>query len=258
MEEPRNLEINTKTITGKPAGTPRFAATALEFEYGATAWWTTELYLNGQSTRRESTFFTGYRWENRFRVLPRQHWINPVLYVELENVNGADKTLLEVVGHDGVEDLIVPTAIAREEKERELETKLILASYVRGWTIAENIIAVKNISNEPWEFGYAVGVSRPFVFKARPDRCRFCPENFEMGVELYGGLGTATSFGLHDTSHYLAPTLSWSPGFGTTLRVSPGFGLTDTSARYLLRLGISYEIEQFGRTVENFFRRGPK
>src|SRR2546425_7253727 len=45
----------------------RSMATALEFEYGVTAWWTSELYLDGQSTRNESTFFTGYRWENRFR-----------------------------------------------------------------------------------------------------------------------------------------------------------------------------------------------
>jgi len=51
-----------------------------------------ELYLDGQSTSKESTVFTGYRWENRFRPLLREHWINPVLYVEFENINGADKT----------------------------------------------------------------------------------------------------------------------------------------------------------------------
>jgi len=54
-------------------------------------WWTTEFYLDGLSTA-ENTLFTGYRWENRFRVLPREHWINPVLYVEFANINGADKT----------------------------------------------------------------------------------------------------------------------------------------------------------------------
>ena len=43
------------------------------------------------------------------------------------------------------------------EKERELELKLILGSNYRGWNISENIIAEKNLSNEPWEFGYAVG-----------------------------------------------------------------------------------------------------
>jgi len=31
----------------------------------------------------------------------RNHAINPVFYVEYENTSGADKTILEVVGHDG-------------------------------------------------------------------------------------------------------------------------------------------------------------
>jgi hypothetical protein len=258
MEEPRNLEIDTKSINGEPQGTNRFGATALEFEYGATAWWTTELYLDGQATASEGSLFTGYRWENRFRMLPRQHWINPVFYLEFENINGADKTLLEVVGHDGVDDFAEPNGIARQEKKREIETKLILASYYKGWTIAENIIAEKNLANEPWEFGYAVGVSRPLAMKARPDRCSFCPENFQVGVEMYGGLGTTALFGLAETSHYIAPSLAWSPGAGMTVRVSPNFGLTDTSARFLLRVGVSYEINQFGRSVQNFFRGGHK
>src|SRR4029077_10135236 len=84
--------------------------------------------------------FTGYRWENRFRVLPREHWINPVLYLEFENINGADRSLLEVVNHDGKEDLAQPSGDSRAEKKRELEAKLILSSYFKGWTIAENFI----------------------------------------------------------------------------------------------------------------------
>src|SRR5712672_1765846 len=88
MEEPGNIEFATKSITGKPGDGNRFFGTALEFEYGIKGWWTTELYLDGQSTARESSVFMGYRWENRFRILKREHWINPVLYVEFENING--------------------------------------------------------------------------------------------------------------------------------------------------------------------------
>jgi hypothetical protein len=50
LEEPGNLEIETKTALGQPGGGNRFGATAVEFEYGARAWWTTELYLDGQTT----------------------------------------------------------------------------------------------------------------------------------------------------------------------------------------------------------------
>src|SRR5216683_1381930 len=71
MEEPGNLEFRTKNVTGKPGDGDRFLGSALEFEYGVKGWWTTELYLDGQTTRGQSTLFTGYRWENRFRLLRR-------------------------------------------------------------------------------------------------------------------------------------------------------------------------------------------
>ena len=253
MEEPGNLEITTKNVTGKPGDSNRFLGSALEFEYGLKGWWTTEVYADGQATVGDSTIFTGYRWENRFRLLPQEHWINPVLYVEFENINGADKTLLEVVGTDGKDDLTGSNSEARAEKQREIEVKLILGSYYKGWTIAENFIAEKNVAHAPYEFGYAVGMSRPLALAARPDRCNFCAENFQAGVEVYGGLGTHSDFGLRETSHYIAPTAAWTLANGTRFSVSPSFGLTDSSARFLLRFGVSYEIDQFGRAVSRVF-----
>ena len=254
MEEPGNLEITTKDVVGRPGDGNRFLGSALEFEYGLKGWWTTELYLDGQSTGGDSTLFTGYRWENRFRVLPREHWINPVLYVEFENINGADKTLLEVVGTDGKDDLTGLNSEARIEKQREIEAKLILGSYYKGWTIAENFIAEKNVAHAPFEFGYAVGVSRPLALEARPDRCNFCAENFQAGLEMFGGLGTHANFGLTETSHYLAPTGAWTLANGVRLSASPTFGLTDTSVRFMVRFGVSYEIDQFGRAAGRLFR----
>src|SRR5262245_14785580 len=112
MEEPGNLEFGLRGVTGKP-GPNRFAPGAVEIEYGVRTWWTTEVYLDTQKTASDSALVTGYRWENRFKLLPKEHWINPVLYVEFENINGADKTLLEIVNHDGAEDLIAPNREAR-------------------------------------------------------------------------------------------------------------------------------------------------
>lgn len=255
MEEPGNLEFATRSVTLKPSGANRTLATVAEFEYGVKAWWTTELYLDGQTTAKDSTLFTGYRWENRFRLLPREHWINPVFYFEFENINGADRNLLEVVGHDGEEDLGGPNHEAREEKKRELEAKLILSSNVKGWNISENFIAEKNVRHSPFEFGYAAGVNRPFALAARAEGCQFCPENFSAGVEVYGGLGTHESFGLRGTSHYVAPTLSWTLANGTTtFKLSPGFGVTHTSLPFLLRFGVSYEITQIGRAMRQWLR----
>lgn len=256
MEEPGNLEFAAKNVVGAPGGANRFLGTSFEFEYGVAAWWTSEWYLDSQATQGQSVLFTGYRWENRFRLLPREHWINPVLYVEFENVNSADKSLLEIVDHDGKDDLAEPNDAARLEKNREIEAKLILGSYYKGWTIAENIVAEKNLAHAPFEFGYAVGVSRPLALAARAERCNLCAENFQVGVEMYGGLGTHQDFGLSGTAHYVAPTVAWNLANGTTFHVSPGFGLTGTSAGFLLRFGVSYEVAQFGRAARSLVRGG--
>jgi hypothetical protein len=256
MEEPGNLEITSRNVTGKPRGGDRFLGGVLELEYGVKGWWTTEWYFDGQTTANQSTLFTGYRWENRFRLLPREHWINPVLYVEFENINGADKALLEIVNHDGIEDLLVPNDESRREKIRELEAKLILGSYYKGWTIAENFIAEKKVTHAPYEFGYTFGISRPLALAARPTRCNLCPENFQVGVEVYGGLGTHEEFGLSRTSQYVAPVVAWTLANGTRFQVSPGFGVTSNSVGFLLRFGVSYEISQFGRAARTFLRGG--
>jgi hypothetical protein len=243
LEEPGNLEIAAKSIVGSPRGGNPFVASALEFEYGVKTWWTAELYLDGQTTSGESTVFTGFRIENRIRPLFREHWINPVLYFEFENLNEADKALLEVVGHDTNADLIGRND--RAEKKREAELKLILSSNFKGWNLSENFIAEKNLGHSPWEFGYAVGAGRPLVLAASARECKFCRENFVLGAEMYGGLGEHHSFGLSDTSHYLGPVVSWNIPRGPSFRFSPNFGLNHNSSGFLFRFMVSYEFDQF-------------
>ena len=168
MEEPGSLEISINPLFAAQRSGGNFLASWTELEYGAKGWWTTEFYLDGQTTYGDSTIFTGFRWENRLRPLLREHWINPVLYVEFEDINAADKTMLEVVGHDVEADHALPNVLTRHNRQREIEAKLILSSNFKGWNISENIIHEKNLSNSPWEFGYAVGLSRPLALAARP------------------------------------------------------------------------------------------
>lgn len=243
MEEPGTLEVSNKSVSGFPRDGNSFLGSAVEFEYGVKTWWTSEVYLDGQTTANESTVFTGWRFENRFRPLMREHWINPVLYFEFEDINSADKALLEVVGHDGIGDFLERND--RSEREREAELKLILSSNVKGWNIAENIIAEKNLAAEPWEFGYAIAASRPLALLAGPNPCTFCRENFSLGAEMYGGLGDRYSFGLKDTSHYLAPIVAFRMPQGPSFQISPAMGLNNNSHGFLLRFGVSYEFNQF-------------
>jgi hypothetical protein len=254
MEEPGSLEISSFNVVGRPSSSNSFAASLLEVEYGIKAWWTTEVYLAGQTTAGQSTLFTGWRWENRIRPLMGEHWINPVLYVEFEDLNGADKTLKEVVGFDSQFDQSEPNDIARRERKHEFETKLLLSSNFRGWNASENMIAEKNLGNEPWEFGYALGAARPLRLKASPYECNLCWENLSAGIEMYGGLGTRHDFTLAGTSHYIAPTVALELPSGTTFRVSPGFGVTGPSHPFLLRFAVSWEAPAFGRRVREWLR----
>lgn len=247
LEEPGNLEVEYSSTFGTQRAGNDFHAYWAEFEYGVKAWWTTEFYVDGQTTFNDSTIFTGFRWENRVRPLAQEHFVNPVLYVEYEQINEADKIIKEVEGHDVESDHAVPNAEARQTLNHELETKLLLSKNVKGWNLALNPLATKNLlPSDPWEFGYAVGASRPLTLKASARSCNFCAENFIAGLEMYGGLGDTQDLGLHETSHYLAPALAWNLPSGWTARTSVGFGLNDNSHRLLVRWGLSREFAGFG------------
>jgi hypothetical protein len=247
LEEPGNLEIETKSALGQPNGGNPFGATATEMEYGTRAWWTTELYLDGQATDSDSAVFTGWRLENRIRPLMRDHAINPLLYIEYENISGADKTILEFVGHDGQLDLAPPNSELRRDHQHEAELKLILSSNVKDWNISENFISEKNLGHDPWEFGYAVGLTRPLRGAARSRECTLCAEKFSAGAEVYGGLGDTYALTLRDTSHYIAPLIGWQLPRSVRFSFSPGFGLTDTSLARVYRVGLALEFEQVGK-----------
>ncbi len=258
LEEPGNLEVEYFSTFGTQHGGHDFHAYWAEFEYGVKAWYTTELYLDGQTTFDDSSVFTGFRWENRFRLLRHEHFVNPVLYFEYEQISEADKIIKEVEGHDVAPDHADPNALSRRTLNHELEFKLLLSRSCKGWNVAVNPLFTKNLSpDNPWEFGYALGASRPLALKASAQRCNFCPENFIAGVELYGGLGDTQSLGLHDTSHYLAPVMAWNVPSGWTLRLSPAFGLNGNSHGLLLRWGLSREFMGFGDAVSRLFGRHP-
>src|SRR5207253_10480426 len=224
---PGDLECASSRPMGVPRAGQRFYfAPYVELEYGVAARWTSELYLEGQSTSGDSAVFTGWRLENRFRPLAREHRINPILYIEYEGINEATRIQKEVVGNaPGFDE---PNSELTQTHAHELETKLILSSTVHDWNFAENFIVEKNLSAaEGFEFGYALGVYRPLATLASAKNCRLCRENFSAGAELYGGLGSTNGFGFHNTAHYFAPVLSWQTAITPTCHSLPPTGLTN-------------------------------
>ena len=59
LEEPGNLDIEYFSTFGTQRAGNDFHAFWMEFEYGVKAWWTTEVYIEGQTTFGESTLFVG-------------------------------------------------------------------------------------------------------------------------------------------------------------------------------------------------------
>lgn len=253
LEEPGNLEIETFSTIGIPrSGQNAYIAPYMEFEYGVTGRWTSELYLEGQGTAGDSALFTGWRWENRFRPLKREHRINPVLYLEYENINEASRIQKEIVG---APDLTTPNAKLRPIRDHELEAKLILSSNIHDWNIAGNFLTEKNLSRaEGFEFGYALGFSRPLASLASGESCRFCRENFIAGIEFYGGLGsTVDGVGFRDSAHYVAPVVSWQVSENASIHFSPAVALNGLGSPVLIRFGYSYELRGFGSKLAQFF-----
>jgi hypothetical protein len=257
MEEPGNLDLEFSTTNGIPrSGQRAYVAPYVELEYGVTTRWTTELYLEGQHTSGDSTVFTGWRLENRYRPFGREHWINPVLYLEYEDLNEASRIQKEIEGEGP--DLTSPNSLLRSTRAHELEAKLILSSNYHDWNISENFIFTKNLSeSESIEFGYAFGISRPLATLASARECRLCRENFSVGAEVYGGLGSTLDFSARNAAHYFAPVISWVVSDNSTLRFSPGIGLTHETNPVLIRFGYSYEIRGFSQSIAKLFGRRP-
>ncbi|HEX4999940.1 MAG TPA: hypothetical protein VFY29_17095, partial [Terriglobia bacterium] len=252
LEEVDALELAANAVVGKDDEINTFVGNWNEFEYGVRKWWTTEFYLDTQHTRHEGSLYTGFRFENRFKALSGTHRINPVLYIEYEHLNGADKTLKEILGFDGIEDLKEPNSETREEKEREFEGRIILSSDIGSWNVAGNFIGAKNIHGEQWEFGYTVAASRPLASKTGR-QCAFCAEQFSAGVEVYGGLGIWDKFTFRGTSQYIAPCILWALPSETAIRVSPGWGINDNSVGFIFRIGVQQEIDNVGRHIGKLF-----
>jgi hypothetical protein len=55
-----------------------------------------------------------------------EHLVDPVLYVEFEDINAANKSLLEVVEHDGAADFLENNRATRGPKKGEAALKLII------------------------------------------------------------------------------------------------------------------------------------
>lgn len=256
LPEAGALGIANYSVFGVPKVGNQFIGSQMELEYRVTNWWATQVQFNGQSTWNDSAIFTGYTWSNKFKLFPDNHWVNSALIVEWEDANAADKCIAEIEGRAAEEDFALSNNELRKLHEHELEMKLIVSRDYKGWNFAGNVIAAKNLTGEPWEFGYSLGTSRPLSTDEVDGHCLFCRRSISAGLEFYGGLGDAHSFGLQNTPHYLGPEMSWKLTDRLAIKVGPHFGLTPQSQRFLAHFGVIYDIPKFNQRMAELFH-GP-
>jgi hypothetical protein len=164
------------SYSGLPEG---YSAQLVELEYGVTDCWTASLYFEGVAHDSEAYDFGGWRFENRVRLFEGNVPLNPVVYVEYEQLEPEHTYKRAVTGRtDGAE------LEDDERTEHELETKLILGQDLSDrLDVAFNWINEVNLGTGRWEFGYAMGFNYVLVEGAGEAR------EIKLGFELFGGLG---------------------------------------------------------------------
>ena len=91
-EEKGETEVNAfSDFSRGAAGDPRYWAQLIEIERAVTDRWTAAVYFDWQKTDGEPYHFGGWRIENRYRLFEYGAFLNPVLYVEYENLKPARK-----------------------------------------------------------------------------------------------------------------------------------------------------------------------
>lgn len=232
----------------------------IELEYGMTEQLATELMLEGfaePGTGR--TRFTGFRWENRYRLFPETVPLNPMLYVEYEDLDPLTRYKMEVSGwirppyHDPG---------GETDRERILESRLVLSHDFGPLNLAFNWINESDLNASGFTaFGYSLGARYDFNhghYGSRGDdqgvahaghhasavsheagRVSHRPS---LGLELYGGLGDTRRLAFEPSrqEHYLQPVMMVHLSKRVMLHVGAAIGLSKASDN-LVRTALAIE-----------------
>lgn len=265
--EPGELEIMVMvdfTSPSKPRkeddGQKDYFSQMLEVEYYPTSQLALEFMLEGfEDVGNGDGRFTGFRYEARYRLFEDKVPLNPTLYAEYEDLDPRTRYKMEVSGW-----VVPPYPVAGEEepdRERIMETRLILSQDIEDWNVAFNWINESDLNAGDTAFGYAVGVlyRLPHASAAchnlpSPAGGTTAPEDHpphaeaaairvaSIGFEFWGALGDTIAFGLRPANqeHYFQPSIMFHVGEQAMLTLGFGIGLTDSSDN-LVRLMWGWE-----------------
>lgn len=149
-------DLTTPSEFRKEEGFGDYLSHMVELEYGATDQWATELMVEWfEDLHAVDAEFTGFRWENRYRLFRQQVPLNPMVYAEYEDLAPETRYKMEVSGW-----VRPPYEEGEEEPDREriLETRLVLSEDVGPLDLAFNWINETDLASGRTPFGYSLGL----------------------------------------------------------------------------------------------------
>ncbi|MBI3008399.1 MAG: hypothetical protein HYY56_02620 [Candidatus Omnitrophica bacterium] len=217
----------------------------LELEYGVTDQWSTEFMVEWfEDIEHGVSEFTGFRWENRYRIFKEETLLNPTLYVEYEDLDPDTRFKMETSGW------ILPPYEEEEaevHRERILESRIILSHDFGRMNAAFNFINETDLDNGVTAFGYSLGLITLLHHEEEEEggaehHHEEEHEKVGLGIELFGALGDTKKFDLRPSrqEHYLGPILVYHVNPNFMIHTQLAIGLSDASDD-IVRLNFGYE-----------------
>lgn len=254
--------MNDFTVPSKfkrDEGQRSYFSQMIEVEYGVTEQFATEFMIEGfEEAASGQSRFTGFRWENRYRLFREEIPLNPMLYMEYEDLDPLTRFKMETSGWIRPPYLESGT---EPDRERILESRLVLSQDFGPVNAAFNWINESDLTAGGFTaFGYSAGLRYRFngghhkehergetvqgghEHHAAPGKKASHRLLSAVGLELYGGLGDTRRFGLEPTrqEHYLEPIMMFHLHDRVMLHVGLAIGLSKASDN-LVRTALAIE-----------------
>ncbi len=230
-------------------------------EYGITNRWTAGFMAEGQKIGGLPATFGGVRFSTYFKLFPHDRLLNLTLYGEYEDVSQAALYKMEISGF-GTSDLTIPLDAARRTPAHTFEQRVIAYHDWGRYDATFNFISETDLQNYNNDFGYVWGVFRQpawtgmngtggrMKMKTMAAPAALSRQRLGYGLEMAGGLGDVSQFGFYwpRQQQYLGPLFTYALSPHWTFRLEPEFGLSAVSDPFVLRMGVTY-------TINNIFHR---
>ena len=252
-EEKGTTEIKVYNDLGRTGDSGTlYNAQLYELEHAFSDRMVVALYLETQKERGEAAEFDSFRIEGRYRLFDYGTPFNPVVYVEYVHKREGALYLREVVGRASEESVEGGKHDEENERENEIETKLILGHDLGGrLRLGFNWISEVNLKSGDWAFGYAGGLTYTLFEADEKDgkagggaHRGWDVKEVALGAELFGGLGDSVdglTLSSSETAQYAGVSLKTEFQNGAQVMLGGSFGLTDPAQDAIFRAMLGWE-----------------